>query len=213
MRNYKKLALSFALIGTMIFSASCGAKEEQKVEETTQAVTEVAEQNNNADKMDYNQLLSQLEETKEASLANFKTIDIEGNAVDQTLWSGKKVTMLNIWGTFCGPCIREMPDLNELSEEYKDKEFQIVGLVIDVSAGDGNVIPSQIDVAKDIMEQTGVTYKVILPSKDLNSAILKDIQSLPTTIFLDENGKVIGEYHIGSKSKADWENVIQSYLK
>ena len=215
MRNYKKIALSLALISTMIFSVSCGQKEEQKVEDTTEKVIteeqseiETAEQEN----VDYNELLSQLEETNEPSLSNFKTVDIEGNTVDQTLWSEKKVTMLNIWGTFCGPCIREMPDLNEINEEYQDKDFQIVGLVIDTSAGDGNVIPSQVDVAKDILKQTGVEYKNILPSNDLNTAILNQITSLPTTIFLDENGNIISEYYIGSKSKTDWKKVIQQYL-
>lgn len=215
MRTYKKLALSLAIISTMIFSVSCGQKEEQKVEDTTekviteeQAEIETAEQKN----IDYNELLSQLEETKEPSLSNFKTVDIEGNTVDQTLWSEKKVTMLNIWGTFCGPCIREMPELNEINEEYQDKDFQIVGLVIDTSAGDGNVIPSQVDVAKDIIKQTGVEYKNILPSNDLNTAILNQITSLPTTIFLDEKGNIISEYYIGSKSKTDWKKVIQQYL-
>lgn len=215
MRTYKKLALSLVLISTMIFSVSCGQKEEQKVEDTTEKVIteeqveiETAEQEN----VDYNELLSQLEETKEPSLSNFKTVDIEGNTVDQTLWSEKKVTMLNIWGTFCAPCIREMPDLNAINEEYQDKDFQIVGLVIDTSAGDGNVIPSQVDVAKDILKQTGVEYKNILPSNDLNTAILNQITSLPTTIFLDENGNIIGEYYIGSKSKTDWKKVIQQYL-
>lgn len=219
MRNYKKLALSFAIISTMIFSVSCGTKEEQKADSTTEIVTEAEKsdtgatgQVDNAENVDYNQILSQLEETKEPSLSNFKTVDIDGNIVDQTLWSGKKVTMLNIWGTFCGPCIGEMPDLNAINEEYTDKDFQIVGLVIDTSAGDGNIIPSQVELAKDIIKQTGVEYKNILPSNDLNTTILNQVTSLPTTVFLDEKGNILSEYYLGSKSKTKWKKVIQQYL-
>lgn len=215
MKLSKKIIFSCFLIGTMVISTSCGGKEKQTVEKTTQveqSKSERKEQESVSETIDYNQLLSQLEETEEPSLSNFKTIDMEGNTIDQTLWSGKKVTMLNIWGTFCSPCIGEMPDLNEINEEYKEKDFQIVGLVIDTSAGDGNVIPSQVDVAKDIIKQIGVTYQNILPSRDLNMAVLNGIIKLPTTIFLDENGNILGEPYEGSREKVDWEKIIQQYL-
>ena len=39
--------------------------------------------------------------------------------------------MINVWGTDCGPCIQEMPDLAALHEAYADKGVQVVGLVSD----------------------------------------------------------------------------------
>ena len=49
----------------------------------------------------------------------FTATDLKGAAVTSEIFSKNKVTMLNIWGTFCGPCIREMPDLAKLNEENK----------------------------------------------------------------------------------------------
>ena len=44
--------------------------------------------------------------------------------------------MINVWGTFCGPCIREMPDLARISESHKNSGVEVVGVVIDVTEDD-----------------------------------------------------------------------------
>ena len=64
---------------------------------------------------------------------NFNSVDVDGNKVSSEILKGKKVTMVNIWGTFCTPCIKEMPDLEKLNKEYADKGFQVVGIVCDVA--------------------------------------------------------------------------------
>ena len=65
-------------------------------------------------------------------LSRFSTTDIDGNAVDESVLKGKKLTMVNVWTTFCGYCIMEMPGISELDEEYADKGFQVIGIVKDV---------------------------------------------------------------------------------
>ena len=68
------------------------------------------------------------EETAPAGiLSSFDTVDLDGNAVDQGVFSEHKLTMVNIWATYCGPCISEMPDLGILAEEYEDKGLQVMG--------------------------------------------------------------------------------------
>ena len=64
-------------------------------------------------------------------LIAFDTSDLDGNKVTEALFADNRVTMINIWGTFCPPCIREMPDLGQLSTDYKAKGVQLVGVVID----------------------------------------------------------------------------------
>ncbi len=145
-------------------------------------------------------------------LSSFSAEDLDGKAYDQSVLKGKKVTMINVWGTFCGPCISEMPDLGELNKKYADQGFQIIGIAIDVVDMNGNKVASKIDDAKEIIAATGADYLHLLPSESLNNAFLADVMAVPMTIFVDENGNMLGEEHLGSKSMADWESVITSLL-
>ena len=55
----------------------------------------------------------------------FETTDIDGNQVSSAdIFSQHKITMVNIWGTFCGPCIDEMPDLEVLSGRLAEKDHR-----------------------------------------------------------------------------------------
>lgn len=134
--------------------------------------------------------------------------DLEGNEVDDSVFKGKKVTMVNIWGTFCRPCIGEMPDLQKLSEEYADKDFQIIGMVCDIA--DENDTET-IQMAKDIVKDTGVKYQNIIPSDSLNAAFLNSVTLVPLTIFLDENGEEMGSYE-GSKSYESWAAIVDEMI-
>ena len=124
---------------------------------------------------------------------SFKTTDLDGNAVDsKELFAKNKVTMINIWGTYCGPCIEEMPELEKISKEYADKGAAVVGLVVDVSEGND----SKLADAKDIIKDTGVTYLNIKAwdgFKDQLSA-----PGTPTTYFVDSNGNLIGDPVVGA---------------
>lgn len=144
-------------------------------------------------------------------LTSFSATDIDGNVVDQSVLSGHKLTMVNIWATFCGPCIREMPDLGELSSAYGE-DFQIIGIVIDATDRNLQVLPAQKAAAKQIIAETGADYLHLLPSPTLNNAILSTVTSVPTTIFVDENGNQVGDIYIGSKAKAQWKTIIDSLL-
>ena len=116
----------------------------------------------------------------------FEAADLEGNAVTQDLFAEHDLTMINIWATFCGPCISEMPELGALSEEYKDKGVQIVGLCIDAAGVDGAVNESQLEEAKRIVEETGASYLHIIPGETLATSLMMQVQAVPTTIFVDK---------------------------
>ena len=63
----------------------------------------------------------------------FATTDLDGNPVTaEEIFSENKVTMVNLWGTFCGPCINEMPDLEVLNGRLADKGCAMIGIVCDV---------------------------------------------------------------------------------
>ena len=144
----------------------------------------------------------------------FESFDMKGKKVDNTALQGKKLTMVNAWATFCGPCISEMPDLQEISKEYAKKDFQIIGLVIDVSVkADGTPYNESLYAeAEKVIKDTGVKYTNILLSDSLKNSEAGSIYTIPTTYFLDENGNKIGETYIGSRSYEDWCKIIDSLL-
>ena len=133
-----------------------------------------------------------------------ESYDLDGNKVDDTIFKGKKLTMVNIWGTFCGPCIGGMPDFQTLSEEYADKDFQVIGIVCDAYVGDAE----KTELAKEICKETGAKYVSILASESLDDAILDSVISVPVTYFLNEKGEQFDRNFVGSKSLDGWKAVV-----
>ena len=64
------------------------------------------------------------QDTGNKIFGSFTALDIDGTPTDQTIFADTKVTMVNMWATFCGPCIKEMPDIAELSKEYNSAIFR-----------------------------------------------------------------------------------------
>lgn len=142
----------------------------------------------------------------------FSTKDIENNSVTNSIFKNSKVTMVNVWGTFCPPCIAEMPDLGKLSKTYSKNDFQIIGIVIDVLDRKGNPDSKTIANAKSIVKKTGADYLHLIPNGELIEGLLKDIYAVPTTFFIDSDGKIIGKEFLGSKSFNDWKKIIDENL-
>lgn len=132
----------------------------------------------------------------------FTAETLDGTEVTEDIFKEADLTMVNIWGTFCGPCIREMPELGEISREYEGQGFQIVGMLCDVyEAGD--------ETALEIVEKTQADYTHITASPDLANGILRQVQAVPTTIFVDSGGNQVGETYTGSMDKAAWLKIIE----
>lgn len=144
---------------------------------------------------------------------SFNGVTLTGEAVNQDILSGHKVTMLNIWGTFCNPCIREMPDLAALNEAYDEGEFQVIGLVID-ALDQGGVSSAVIDLAWEIIDLTGADYMHLLPSYDLSVVKLNSVMSVPETVFLDSEGNILNAdtLYLGARSYDDWKAIVDGLL-
>ena len=158
-------------------------------------------------------LFAQQKTKAELTNYSFSSKDLDGATISSELYANNKITMINIWGTFCGPCIREMPDLEKLSQANKDKGFQIIGIPIDLVDDFGRIIPSAKKDANLIITQTGVTYKNVVPTHDMMAGFLRGIQVVPTTIFVDKNGHQIGQIYLGSRSQKDWQKILDKLLE
>ena len=101
-----------------------------------------------------------------------------------------KAVMLNFWATYCGPCKIEMPWFVELQKEYGPQGFQIVGVANDDASAE--------DIAK-FSREMGINYPILI-GKDSVSDSYK-VSVLPTTFFLDRDGKLIArEFGLVSRS-------------
>ena len=180
------------------------AKAAQSSEQTTQPEQSSTEQTSGADAT---------ADASAGAYGSFETTDLAGNVVSADVFADHKLTMINVWATYCSPCLQEMPELGELSKEYKDKGVQIIGIPIDTLEQDGTWSQSQVANAASLASQTGADYLHILPSQDLIQAGLSDIYAVPTTFFVDSRGNVTGDTYMGSKSKKEWEKVIDQTLE
>lgn len=146
-------------------------------------------------------------------LGNFAARDIDLQDVyTPEVFADHRLTMINVWGTFCGPCIDEMPDLAAIAEEYADRGFQIIGIVSDVSstAEEGD---EKLALARMIAEETGASnYLHLIPDTVMILTKLKDSVYVPETFFVDSEGKVVGDSVVGSKDKASWSQIIEERL-
>ena len=145
-------------------------------------------------------------------LSSFSTTDLDGSDLDQSMLEGYGLTMVNVWATYCKPCLSEMPDLGELADEYRDQGVQIVGLVSDVLNSDGSFSQEQLDTARDIVAETGADYPHLLPSQDLYG-LLSQIYAVPTTFFVDSEGRQVGSAYLSAKEKDEWAEIIESMME
>ena len=116
-----------------------------------------------------------------------------------------KVVLLNIWATWCAPCVAEMPSMEKLYQELKDEGFEILAVSVDES-GAGAVNP--------FMEKHKLGFPVLLDTKaDIKN--LYHATGIPESFIIDENG-IIVEKIIGPRDWADsgairfFRNLIQS---
>lgn len=136
----------------------------------------------------------------------FEGTDLEGNAVSEDIFLQSKLTMVNIWATYCNPCLNEMPGLGELASEYDRSEFQIIGIVSDVREGEDQT------PVEELVRQTGADYPHLLANDSIDQAFLAGVSGVPTTFFFDGEGACLGGV-VGSAEKTQWEELIHGLLE
>ncbi|WDV46717.1 TlpA disulfide reductase family protein [Clostridiaceae bacterium M8S5] len=136
------------------------------------------------------------------TIPDFKTTDLDGKEITNEIFKDSKITMINVWGTFCPPCIEEMPDLQKLYDYSQKKDINIIGIVADVKKDENT------DKAKEIVKEAGVKYTNILVEEVLMNKVLKDFQYVPTSIFVDAKGKVLDTFKVGSATYEEYKVII-----
>lgn len=141
---------------------------------------------------------------------DFTLADLEGNWVSMNQFKGK-VVLLNFWGTWCGPCRKEIPDFVKLSEKYKDDGLEIVGVTL--TSGPPKRISSFAD-------QWGINYTLLtdIDGNETQSVTAlygqvtgRRITGVPTTFLIDRDGYIRQKY-VGPRSEAVFYKDLKPYL-
>ena len=129
----------------------------------------------------------------------FELPDLEDRPVRAGGASGK-LTMINFWASWCGPCVLEAPDLQELHERHKDRLLLI---------GVNSTMYDREREARAFVDEHGLTFPILM---DRNGDVteLYRVRQFPTTLLVDRDG-VIRERVIGVRSKAQWEALIDKW--
>lgn len=128
-----------------------------------------------------------------SQMPSFTTKDLQGNTVTEAIFAEKDLTVVNVWGTFCGPCIEEMPELGEWAKTMPDN-VQIVGLITDI---DGDKDTKNLELAKNIVSKANAEFVQMIGNDEFKD-MLSGIVGVPTTFFVDKQGNVVGEAIVGA---------------
>ena len=126
--------------------------------------------------------------------------DLDGNDVDNSLFSKNAVTVVNFWFSGCKPCVAELGELNALNETLKKQGGAVVGINSFTLDGDKTAIAE----AKDILAKKGVTYSNLWFASDSEAGkFTAGLYSFPTTYVVDKNGNIVGQPIVGAITAPD----------
>lgn len=128
-------------------------------------------------------LIASVTKPSGTSAPEFTWKDASGKTVSFAELSKGKPVLLNVWATWCGPCVKEIPDLIALHQEYAGKG----ALVIGVSADRGD---DALATVSGFVSEKGMTYPVVIDNGDLEEA-LGGLRGYPTTFYIDKNGVIV----------------------
>lgn len=143
-----------------------------------------------ADNKNYAIHLGIQEYSKPVEAKNFTLTDVYNKKVNLKSYRGK-VVMLNFWATWCNPCRMEMPSMEKLYKQFKDKGL----VIISIASGD-----TQKEVSS-FMKEYRLTFPALL---DYDYAVSDDykVWAVPTTYFINAKGEIVGK----AQGSRDWNN-------
>lgn len=129
-----------------------------------------------------------------------KLPDLAGNQQPIVQWRGRPL-VVNFWATWCPPCVKEMPDLNRLAQQYPQAQF--VGVAIDTA-----------DNVREFSRKVPVSYPIVIAGHsgiELVRALGNSAGGLPFTVLLKPNGQLHGQI-MGAVDPADLARQIEQLL-
>lgn len=200
MKNLGRLKLTTLILTGVLMSALIGcssAKKEQTPLAETRAET-------------WTEIQTASEASGASPFKTMKTLDLDGNKVDSSIFTENKLTLVNTWNIGCTGCVQELPALNQINKDYADKGVAVKGLYYNFAT---SMPDKEREDVKEVLAKAGADFTQILNSeKMLESKELKNFQIFPTTFFVDSEGNIVHTVE-GSGDYKFWEKEIQKALK
>lgn len=112
----------------------------------------------------------------------FQTAD--GRELMGLAFKGRFV-LLNVWATWCPPCVKEMPSLDRIQAKKGDSSFEVVALSIDRQG---------LEVVEPFFKRTGLANLAIYLDREARSMSALRITGLPTTVLIDPSGREVARW-------------------
>lgn len=139
------------------------------------------------------------------SVLDINLTDMDGNPVTiKDLCAGHKVTMINCWGTWCGYCVAELPDLEELNKEFEAQDCQIVGIC------ENGWKEGKKELAQKQLKEAGVTFTNVLGYEGFSEDL--SISGYPTSFFVDSEGRVLTSHPVSDASIEKYKAALKEAL-
>lgn len=114
---------------------------------------------------------------------NFDSQTMDNTPITHEIFADYDVTIINVWATWCPPCVDEMPYLQTLSESLPENAYFLT-ICHDAE--------SEMELATAILTETGATFSTIIPDETLNSEFFPLIPAFPSTLYVGSDGEIIG---------------------
>lgn len=123
-------------------------------------------------------------------LEYFSLEDLDGEWQTLDDLKGENGTIVDFWATWCKPCVKAMPKLNQLYQEMADEGVKVIGISCDGPRSTGKIKP--------VIRSMNIEYPIL---KDIDCEVMNahDFQTFPTLVLLDADGE-ISWVHEGFKS-------------
>ena len=146
------------------------------------------------------------------TVGKFETKGIDGKDYTEKVFSDYDLTLVNIFTTWCSPCVNEIPELEKLYEEMKEKGVGVVGVVLDTVGDDGKQDDATVKKAGVLQKKTKASYPFLIPDSTMMNGRLNGISAFPETFFVDKEGNIVGETYSGSHSLDEWKEIVEKEL-
>ena len=147
------------------------------------------------------------------NVGKFETKGVDGKDYTEKVFSDYDLTLVNVFTTWCSPCVNEIPELEKLYEEMKEKGVGVVGVVLDTVGDDAKQNEDTVKKAGVLQEKTKASYPFLVPDSTMMNGRLNGISAFPETFFFDKEGNIVGETYSGSHSLDEWKEIVEKELE
>ncbi len=148
----------------------------------------------------------------ESLLAEVDTETLDGDSFTFEDITENKLTMINVWATWCPPCVVELPELQALNDAYAEQGVEVIGVLADSIWEVGERDDDAIAAGKKLLEDAEATYRVLIPDAVLQEKLINFMEYFPTTFFFNADGELVDAV-VGSNSYESWSAVLDEIIE